>query len=713
MGATKKASRYQKRQPLSENAFTTLHLGVDLKTGRPVLIRSFKPSLFTKENDWLVFRKQLDERRKIPSQGLLPVLGVSGSPTQPTLIIAGTSGRSLRNALTESFGIQEGLAALLPVAAALDNLHQQGFAHGDVRPETLFFTDANHLALNELATHYSLCGWHQQSQEMKTHLLGSVFPATHLAPEIQSGGVLSDRTDQYALGLVLLELCTGHTPQGGANPLDAFQGTNLPIERQTTWDQLRPVLQRALSPDPAARYSSCQEFLEHANRELNRAAPAKWILSGLALAVLLVVIVLGFQFVFPPSEPEQNEKWKETAQAEIAEAFRFDLPPLPVFNVPQQAAPNKNAKAQLLLDEARERDEKRQLDALREQLKAVRLAIHEAPPTKAERIPFFYSWDSSKSHSVTYVGNKDSWHVHLEFPEGLPKQRLEIQAELFDVDTLIPLARTDFSLGEPESVKSQEALTWNSDTQVLTIDLGVINPPKPEGWQLGKGICVRLMIVKNPDKPVLWKQSLAYHLGEFWNYNKKVALVPSEVPKEKKFQIATGIHLNLGQTFDVIATGKIQPGTKNKSQLLAKTNDRAEMGPSGLLLQKPQHLFVSDTNTENGKLSKVRWGALLMKVGESADWEWPDPLTPEGNINKTRTAARNGELYLSIDSVTHQYDPVTKRPQSVENDDFWQPESSGGGRFEVTIKATKIFPEDLPNEIENQVKKQVTQPTPN
>ena len=142
----------------------------------------------------------------------------------------------------------------------------------------------------------------------------------YMAPEQRTpDSVLSERTDVYALGLVLYELLVGQA---------AFDrsGTGLPPRPSTLVPNVNPQLERvvmqALSPDPRDRPASALEIAaslpDIAGRPdagLATAASApptrsntRWWVGGTALAAIVAAVIVGSSFFVSPGARTLNER---------------------------------------------------------------------------------------------------------------------------------------------------------------------------------------------------------------------------------------------------------------------------------------------------------------------------------------------------------------------------------------------------------------------
>ncbi len=433
VNTTKKSSQYQRDRAIAENQYATLSLGLNLKTRQPVLIRDFKPGILASESQWAGFRELLEERRQTHVTGMLRVAGVGGTLKQPYLVITGTTGQSLRNALakSDSSDLTNVVESLKPAGLGLDSLHELGYVHGDVRPDTLFFDTEGNLLLNELTTHYALCGWSRQSHVMEPRFFGSVFPTSYLAPEVRSGGPLDSQSDQYALGLVLFEACTGIPPRDNINIAEMLAGANVKPARQTLLAKLRPVLERALSVEPRNRYPNCQAMLASAEEQLQSSSVKKWVWMGLGVAGALGVFAILFSWLSSQGHLPGEEAWKAQARQEIERQYQAEIPLVQSATAKFQSSPTETSAVGPILEEVRSKLADQQLGALKSRLKSVSLEILAQP--KSPAFQFLYSANST---GILYLDNQKAapWKAVLTFDEDLPEEELSVRVELYDVD---------------------------------------------------------------------------------------------------------------------------------------------------------------------------------------------------------------------------------------------------------------------------------------
>ena len=138
------------------------------------------------------------------------------------------------------------------LCAGLAAAHGQGVLHRDLKPANILIDDDGRVRITDFGVAI-----------MRADADGHMLTGTpgYMAPEQRTpGAALSERTDVYALGLVLYELLVGRHPfrDTGTSadppaPSSIVRNVNL---------HLNQLVMQALSPDPAQRPASAAEFGE-------------------------------------------------------------------------------------------------------------------------------------------------------------------------------------------------------------------------------------------------------------------------------------------------------------------------------------------------------------------------------------------------------------------------------------------------------------------
>ncbi|MGQ0837053.1 serine/threonine-protein kinase [Actinokineospora sp.] len=165
---------------------------------------------------------------------------------------------------------QRALGLLGQVAEALDNLHERGLVHLDVKPANVLVTTresaGEHIYLADFGlTRRGATGHRTRGGDF----LGS---PTYAAPEHLRGEPVDGRTDAYSLACVLFACLAGRPPFQGQVP-DVIQGhLNRDVPALTDYVVLPPaiddVVRRGMAKTQAQRYASCRELVAAARQAL-------------------------------------------------------------------------------------------------------------------------------------------------------------------------------------------------------------------------------------------------------------------------------------------------------------------------------------------------------------------------------------------------------------------------------------------------------------
>ncbi len=154
----------------------------------------------------------------------------------------------------ESLALAEILNIIAKVADALDYAHRQGMIHRDVKPSNVLLPDLDTPLLSDfgIARLAGLTGLTATNMSIGT-------PA-YMAPELGKGETASEKSDIYALGIVLYECLTGAPPYDADTPyaviLKHINDPLIPphIVVKNLPDDVERIVFKSLAKDPVDRY---------------------------------------------------------------------------------------------------------------------------------------------------------------------------------------------------------------------------------------------------------------------------------------------------------------------------------------------------------------------------------------------------------------------------------------------------------------------------
>jgi len=187
-------------------------------------------------------------------------------------------GVSLRDALQRgALAPQRVAKILIQCCASLAEAHSIGIIHRDIKPDNVFLLNMagspDFVKLLDFSVAKLLEG-----DRMKTQA-GVVFGTPqYMSPEQGRGVPLDARSDLYALGILGYEMLAGTVPFNDENPMMVIQmhreAAVPPMSEQIPY-AMQMVVRRALEKDPARRYQSSGEMMQHCQQvfaELNSGA---------------------------------------------------------------------------------------------------------------------------------------------------------------------------------------------------------------------------------------------------------------------------------------------------------------------------------------------------------------------------------------------------------------------------------------------------------
>ncbi len=350
---------YRIEGELGRGAMGVVFRGVDPVIGRTVAVKTIR---LTDLADTLE-RSSLEERllREARSAGILShpnivtVYHVGREGDLAYIAMEFVNGPTLAQVLaaTKNFAREKIIEILRQCASALDYAHQSGVVHRDVKPANIMLQENGAVKITDF-------GVAKLNSQTLTAIGMAVGTPSYMPAEQIQGKAVDGRADQYALAVVAYELLTG------VRPFEADTLTTLLFK--IVYEQpaaphsvnpevppaIEPVLRRALSKDPAARFDSCSDFVRSLDRAIHApmAAPASPVAASvkrvrakafIASTTALALVAAGSTYAYRLSQraPErasvQGPVQTDTKLASLPQGQPAPSPEAPPQPAPAQA----------------------------------------------------------------------------------------------------------------------------------------------------------------------------------------------------------------------------------------------------------------------------------------------------------------------------------------------------------------------------------------
>jgi eukaryotic-like serine/threonine-protein kinase len=181
------------------------------------------------------------------------------------MVIEWVDGRLLRTILNEEkkLPVERAVKITLGICDALDYMHKRGIIHRDLKPENVMVGDEDQIKLIDFGI-----AMKEEARRLTFVNVSSLLGTPdYISPEQVKGARGDQRSDIYAMGIMLYEMLTGRVPFVGPNPLAVMNERVLndvtpPRELNPEISpQLEEILYRALEREPRHRYATASEMM--------------------------------------------------------------------------------------------------------------------------------------------------------------------------------------------------------------------------------------------------------------------------------------------------------------------------------------------------------------------------------------------------------------------------------------------------------------------
>ena len=275
--------RYQILELLGEGGMATVYKAYDTRLEREVAIKVIRREAFPPDDmDMLLkrFEREAKSLGRLSHPNIVSVIDYGEHEGSPYLVMIYLPGGTLKERLGKPMPWKDAVQMLIPIAQALEYVHDRNIINRDVKPSNILMTEKG----QPMLTDFGLVKLFGDKEKESTHLTTSgtgLGTPDYMAPE-QWTGEATAQSDLYSLGVVLYEMITGHRPYIADTPAGVLlkQATeSLPLPRHYIPDlpqNVESVLLKVLAKEPIHRYPDMHTFINElqnllAGREVSAA----------------------------------------------------------------------------------------------------------------------------------------------------------------------------------------------------------------------------------------------------------------------------------------------------------------------------------------------------------------------------------------------------------------------------------------------------------
>jgi pimeloyl-ACP methyl ester carboxylesterase len=206
-------------------------------------------------------------QRELAHPNIVAVTGAVEHDGSPGLVLEYVPGPSLDQvSLPRSIEVIDRLAADL--FAGVGAAHARGFIHRDLKPANVLL-DPRAGEIRARISDFGLSKVLDGDTSLRTRSRATLGTPAYMAPEqTEDSRRVDERTDVFALGVILYELLAGERPFGGSNvarlfaAIQAGERRSLDEAAPEAPRRMRSAVERALAVDPDDRFETVEAFAQ-------------------------------------------------------------------------------------------------------------------------------------------------------------------------------------------------------------------------------------------------------------------------------------------------------------------------------------------------------------------------------------------------------------------------------------------------------------------
>ncbi|MGE7997221.1 Stk1 family PASTA domain-containing Ser/Thr kinase [Lysinibacillus sp. NPDC093190] len=256
------SDRYKIIELIGGGGMSNVYLAHDMILNRDVAIKILRYDFTNEDELHRRFQREALSATSLTHPNIVSVYDVGDDGDLHYIVMEYVQGKTLKQYIQEFAPISPARSVhiMKQLTSAIANAHENHIIHRDIKPQNILMDAEGNVKITDFGIAMTLSA---TSFTQTNSVLGTVH---YLSPEQARGGTATNRSDIYALGIVLYELLTGELPFSGESAVSiALKHLQSETPSVRAFDATIPqsvenVVLKATAKDAAHRYSTVEEM---------------------------------------------------------------------------------------------------------------------------------------------------------------------------------------------------------------------------------------------------------------------------------------------------------------------------------------------------------------------------------------------------------------------------------------------------------------------
>jgi len=258
------SGRYKVLEVIGGGGMANVYLARDVILERDVAIKILRLDLSNDEELIKRFRREAHSATSLVHPNIVSIYDIGEEDNIYYIVMEYVAGKTLKQYIqrNDPLDSKEALDIMAQLTSAISHAHENHIVHRDIKPHNILIDRDGTVKVTDFGIAIALSS---TTITQTNSVLGSVH---YLSPEQARGGMATNKSDIYSLGIVLFEMVTGRVPFEGESAVSiALKHLQAETPSPRRWNPSIPqsvenIILKATAKDPFHRYSTVEEMEE-------------------------------------------------------------------------------------------------------------------------------------------------------------------------------------------------------------------------------------------------------------------------------------------------------------------------------------------------------------------------------------------------------------------------------------------------------------------